>query len=639
MQVTSPQHRLFRSRGCCALGGLSLSLLLVIGCGSPGGRKVEPLAKGSAPRRSPRLYVAKDYSPATPDVAAPRPGTRRASPEVAGSELAGGAVNRVQDDMTAERDRTASDSQDSRAEATPTQPGRPEVLETVPNHVRPVTPAPSDEAPPAPATQPAEEPGEPYHLNVNQIMHLVYRKSPIITSSRESMNAAQHALTEFRANLSRREPFMTATGDYSLFPERRDSEGIAGETTGGVEIETFDGALIRLEGGVRGERVQFGEVSEGQDDVEAGSGGVVRARIEVPFAGSRIRQNRVINQAFQESSARKAVIDYVSRFRSYVEYALTYYDAALYYRDYVLAYQNLLDQLNALTARPNMKPADLVRIESVAGDTRVLIEGYQTSYRSYLLLLLESLGLGPEDAYVLDERPLEDASRYYDLALTDQGRREMVEEAFENNMQFRVLADAIADSKLKRQQALDGKLDITTFIDGTQFAFGSESFDDRVGGWLVQGGVTVRVNDPRVLTASREKAEAEIRQFEAEILAEKLRVQRQVIEESTVLASYHESRPKVLENLEKARDEYEQRAQAYFSGSDETLSIDDVLTSLSSITVAETRLASNIYYSRLSEDELLTATGEVYRRVGLEIDEQAGGRDAPPTSDHTDEGE
>lgn len=650
MHVQSPQCRQLGSRGVLVIGGLCL--VLAGGCGSLTGRRIEPLEEGAAPLRKPGLYVAREFSPVEPEVAAPRSGARNSLPTRSRGQDAGqdesGLLRKAppQGEPVTEQtgDKNDADGTHNPSIAakglTVDARGVLEAGDTVPNHVSPLAPVGPEEGTESGPPRPAAPPDQPYRLNVDQIMHLVYRKSPVVTSSRESMNAAQHALTEFRANLSRREPFLSASGTYSVFPERRDSEGIAGETTGGVEVETFDGARIRLEGGARGERVKFGEVAEGQDAIESGDGGIVRARVEVPFAGSRIRQDRVISQAFQESSARKAVLNYVSRFRTYVETALKYYDAALYYRDYMLAYEQQLEELNALSGRPNMKQSDLSRIESVAGDTRVLIENYQASYRSYLLLLLQYLGLGPDDDYVLEERSLDETSRYYDLALTEEGRREMIEEAFENNLQFRVLADAIDDSRLKRQQAIDGKLDITTFLEGTQFAFGSESFDDRVGGWQVRGGVTVRVNDPRVLTASREKAEAEIRQFEAEILAEKLRVQRQVMEESIVLTSYHESRPKVLENLEKARKEYAQRCEAYFSGSDETLSIDDVLTSLSSITVAKTRLASNLYYSRLSEDELLTATGEVYRRVGLEIDGESSDRGHfAGMSDRTEESE
>ncbi len=586
-------------RSAGTLSPFLLVLLLMAGCGSLTGQRVPPLGADDPPAPAPSLYEARSFSPASPDVAEP------SESEATTSALRPVATDRDAAIPTGRLDRTSAD-----ARVAP--PLRPDRVKPLSVDSRNSVAAPSE-----------EDLKEPYHLNVNNIMHFVFRQSPQVTSNRESMKAAQHALTEFRANLSRREPFIRATGDYSEFPERRDSEGMAGETTGGVEMETFDGAKIRLEGGVRGERVEFGEVEEDQDSVETGSGGVVRARVEVPFAGSRTRQNRVISQAFQESTARKAVLNYVSQFRTYVDYALQYYDSTLYYRDYVQAYTHQLETLNALAAEPRLRDEDRARVESVAGDSKVLIDNYQASYESYLLLLLQYIGVGPGKEYVLEERPLEEASVYYEMALTEEGRQAMIEEAFENNLQFRILADAIADSELKRKQAIEGQFDITTFVEGTQFAFGSESFDDRVGGWQVQGGVTFRVNDPRVLTASREKAEAEIRQYKAEILAERLRVQRQVIEESTVLTSYHESRPTVMDNLEKAQEEFQKRREAYLSGSDETISIDDVITSLSSITVAEIRLANNVYYTRLSENELLSATGEVYRRVGLEIEKQA----------------
>jgi hypothetical protein len=232
------------------------------------------------------------------------------------------------------------------------------------------------------------------------------------------------------------------------------------------------------------------------------------------------------------------------------------------------------------------------------------------------------VGIGPDEKYTLEEPEMDAPSLYYDQTRTPEQREKLLERAYENNPQFSVLADAIKDSELKRSQAIIGKNDITAFTEGTQFAFGSETFDDRVGGWLVRGGVSFRRNDARVLTASRKKAEAEIRGFRAQIEAEQLSVQRQVAVQSQILSSYVESRPQILENLAKAEGEFEERREVYFtgdSGGAPSLTIDDVLTPLGQLTVAEIRLASNLYSEALAENALLVATGEVYRMAGIEM--------------------
>jgi hypothetical protein len=486
-------------------------------------------------------------------------------------------------------------------------------------------------------TQPADDPdallSKPYRLNKETIVRLVYHKSPLVAASRENMIAAQHGLEEFRANLSRFEPFARLRGDATDYPERRDSQGINGEVTAGLEKETFDGAVFRVEGGMSGERVSFGEVNDDQEEVEQGSGGLVRGRVEVPFIGSRKRQNRVISAAFQESSARGAVLTYLTRYRNYADRALDYYVGALLYLRYVRAYEHKLDDLNGLLDDERLKPEDRRRIESTAGDTKVLRDQYAARYKSYLLLALQFLGINPDEEYVLEEPPLDEESRYYRMTRTPEQRRELLAQAYENNPKFQVLEDAIKDSELKRSQAIIGKNDITAYAEGTQFAFGSETYDDRVGGWVLKAGVSFRRNDSRVLEASRKKAEAEIRKFRAQIEAEELAVQRQVAVQSSTLGSYVESRPQIMENMAKAEEEFEQRKQAFFSGESTSLTIDDVLTPLSSRTVAEIRLAANLYNAALAENALLSSTGEVYRMVGMEMDSAQSDIGVPDLND------
>lgn len=460
----------------------------------------------------------------------------------------------------------------------------------------------------------------PYRLNRRNIVRIAYHKSPLVTASREEMIAAQHGLEEFKTNLSRFEPFVEVSGDATHFPERRDSDGLAGEIVGGIEKETFDGAVFRVEGGVSASRVEFGQVDEGQQRIEEGSGGLVRARVEVPFAGSRKRQSRVIAAAFQESTARGAILGFLDDYRRYVRLALRYYHFALRYLDYARAYETKIDRLNVLLDDERVSPEDRERVMSSIGDARVLADQYRSYYRTYLLYLLQYLGIRPGEAYVLEECA-DEISPYLEPSRTREGKERLLADAFANNPEFRVLRDAIKDAELKRAQAIQGDLDITAFVQGTQFAFGSETFDDRVGGWEVTAGVTVRLNDQRVLTASRRKAEAEIREYRAQIRAEELRVQRSIATQSDKLFSYHQSQQQIRDNLHQTQVEYEQRSEAYLNGAQSNLTIEDVLSALNSYISALIRLASNRYSTWLAEQTLMTDTGEVYQLVGMEFGE------------------
>ena len=478
----------------------------------------------------------------------------------------------------------------------------------------------------APATQPTTiQPGDvaflldpPYRLNTETIVHLLYHKSPLIIAGRESMIAAQYGLEEFRANLSRLEPFARATTDLTSFPERRDSRGVQGEIVGGLQKETFEGAILRLEGGLSALRVRFNEVEVDQAGVEQGSGAVIRARFEIPFVGSRKRQNRIISQAFQESTAREAMLDYLSGFRRYATLSFRYHRSALLYFKYTQAYGFKMSEIDEMLMRTDLSEADRLRLTSSRGDAQVLHEQYQTSHWTSLLTLLQYLGIQPGEEYVL-EQVNELPGRYLEAIQTEEGMQQLLAEAYANTPGFLVLRDAISNAELQRAQAILGTYDVTAFVEGTQFPFGAVAYDSRLEGWQVIAGVTVRLNDSRVLTATRNKAEAEIRQFRAQIEAEQLEIQKGISNRSERLVSYSNSRPKILETLEKAKAEYAERRRAHFAEEDSEVNIDDVLTSLGLIVNAKVRLASNMSYLLDAETDLLTATGAIYRMVGIRI--------------------
>jgi hypothetical protein len=499
----------------------------------------------------------------------------------------------------------------------PLNPSKPA---TQPVATRPTGLAATRPAGPA-ASQPeeAEFPKPPYRINAERIPRLVYHKYPLVTSAREKMIAAQHGLTEFRANLSRLEPFTNVDGTMFRYPERRHAEGLSGEATGGIQKETFDGAIFRVEGGAQAQHVKYGEVGEGEDPADSGEGGLVRGRVEVPFIGSRVRQDRVINQAYQESTARAAVLNYLSYYRTYALSAMNYYAGTLLYLGYARAYEHQIKILEELLKEPEVTPQDQKHIQTAIGSTKVVRDSYKSSYQSYLLWTLEYLGIRPGEEYFLEEPPVSAGSIYYDRTRTDQQRAQLLTEAYDNNPRFRVLNDAIKDSELKRSQAILGKNDITAFAEGTQHAFGAETFDDRVGGWEFRGGVSFRLNDQRVLTASIKKAEAEIRAFEAQIQAEELSVQQQVAVQSATLTSYVESKPQILKNTSEAESEFQARRKSYFSGQATSLTIDDVLSSLYSITTSETRQVSNEYYTALADNALMSASGYLYQMAGMKL--------------------
>ncbi len=483
------------------------------------------------------------------------------------------------------------------------------------------------------STQPEDalEPiAEPYEINNNNVIRIMYLKSPLVVASREEMIAARYGLEEFRANLSRIEPYIRVDGSTSDFPERRGRTGQEGELVAGIDSETFDGAVLRVEGGVSGSQYHFERTEDDPAETESSRGGVLRARIEIPFVGSRKRQARTIDQAYQESTARAAMLEYLTNFRTYLTSALADYRLTLLYLNEMRSYEGQIAALEALLALPGLTDIDRMRLQTAVGDAKVTHNQFQAYYWTSLLTLLQELGIQPGEKYVLKEMT-ELPLRYLQQVQSPEGQRELLTRAYENNPRFAVLQDAIRNAELKRSQAILGSYDITASLEGTHFPFGGREFDDRFRGWLLTAGITVRLNDRRVLTASLKKAEAEIRAFRAQIQAEENDIRDQVTVRADRLRSYYQSRPQIIENISRARAQFEERCEAYFFRKVAKMTIDDVLTPLYLLTDAEVQLATNLNQIADAENDIIVATGEVYRLVGIRLVDRGKGMELTET--------
>ncbi len=457
--------------------------------------------------------------------------------------------------------------------------------------------------------------GPPYRLNLENIVRLAYEKNPTVAASREEMLAARHGLVEFRANLGRLEPFVELRSDLSDFPNRRGAFGNTIESVVGVKKETFEGAVLSTEVGASHSRFKFDQALAPQDAVESGAGALVRTRLEMPFFGSRRRQDRIIAQAFQESTARKAQLDYLKSYRSIVEGALSYYNLVVYYRRLVEIYQNAAADFDKLLNHDRVDASDRQRVESVKENAESNRNIYSAREKEYLTILVSYLAIDALETVSI-EMPEYRLSPFVEQARSSQGLQELIERARSNNPSFRVLNDAIRNTELQRKQAVRGKYDVTTFLEGTLFPIGSQTFDNRFEGWTVGGGINVRLNDRRVLTATRKKTEAQIRQFKAEIEAEEINTRRKIVSTTEATWGNHENRRQLIEAHQNKKKEFSDRLKEYFESE---INIDQLLSTRSDLTSNESNLASNVYNSADREATLILAIGQIFEMVGLKI--------------------
>lgn len=459
-------------------------------------------------------------------------------------------------------------------------------------------------------------PGPTHRLTYDLIIRLVYTNNPTVRAAREEMTAARHGLDEFRANLSRLEPYVEVRSDVSDFPNRRSAFGTTAEAVTGIKKETFEGAILSAEAGGAFSRFDYDKAAAGFPSEEMEGGALLRTRLEFPFLGSRRRQDRIIAQAFQESTARKAQLDYLKSYNSVVDTALQYFVEAVYYQRLIDIYERYAADLSAVAQDPRVKAEDRFRLESVRGSAETTRNTYLTRRREDEEIVRSYLALPGREDFVI-EPPANGSSQFVAPATAPDQAQQLMRRARENNPAFTVLGDARRNAELKRERALKGRYDVTTFLEGTTFPIGSPTYDDRFHGWSVGGGLNVRLNDRRVLKASQLKAEAEIRQFDAQIEAEELLLRRRIVTETQSLAENESNRHQIEQVVRQKTQEFEGRRLEYFAG---RLNVDQLVETRSGLAGSESTLASNYYSSATREVRLLLATGRAYELAGLKVE-------------------
>ncbi len=459
-------------------------------------------------------------------------------------------------------------------------------------------------------------PGPPYHLSVQTIAQMAFRINPTVRASREEMKAAKHGLEEFRANLNRLEPFVEMRNNLTRFPFQRSGLGHELTSVVGVQKESFEGSVMKLEVGPSF-FTRYDEKGDGggRDPKDGEAGAFIGTRLEFPFLGSRRRQDRIINQAFQESTARKAQLDYLKSYRALVENALSYYNLVIYYRRLVEAYAGWSKDLDTLLSDNRLRPADRARVESVRSSAESYRGQYAARDTEYLSIMMGYLGLDSTNAVEIQMTEYQ-VSPFAVSAQNQEGLDLLIEKARQNNPTFEVLDNAIRNTRLQHEQAVRGKYDVTTFLEGSLYPFGSKDLDSRSTGWALGGGVNVRLNDQRARAATRLKTEALIRQFEAEKEAEEITIRRKIHSTTKAIWDNDANRNQMLDVARRKAAEYQKRLEEYFA---QTLNIDQLLSSRSDIASNAASLANVVYNSADREATLVLAVGQIYEMVGLKI--------------------
>lgn len=179
-------------------------------------------------------------------------------------------------------------------------------------------------------------------------------------------------------------------------------------------------------------------------------------------------------------------MNYLKSYRSIVDNALSYYNLVVYYRRLVDIYSKSASDYSQLMRDERVDAPDRQRIESVRATAESNRNIYTAREKEYLTILLSYLAINGSEPVSIEIAEY-GLSPFVEQARTPQGLQELIERARSNNPTFRVLDDAIRNTELQHKQAVRGKYDVTTFVEGTLFPIGSETFDNRLraGLWAV----------------------------------------------------------------------------------------------------------------------------------------------------------
>ena len=125
-----------------------------------------------------------------------------------------------------------------------------------------------------------------------------------------------------------------------------------------------------------------------------------------------------------------------------------------------------------------------------------------------------------------------------------------------------------------------------------------------------------------MLNATRLKAEAEIRQFEAKMRAEEINMRRRITTETRGLLDNHANRQKLLETRTQRAEVWKSRVADYFEGK---VNIDQVIEARQDLRSTDVDLAQNVYGSESRQRRLMGALGLIYDAVGLDVGEDPAG--------------
>jgi len=400
----------------------------------------------------------------------------------------------------------------------------------------------------------AEEPDK--RVDINSIVYLTFRHNPEVVSARYSLKAAEFQFKDFQRNLSQFTPLLLRTNvqreDYAPQEEQKYY------LRAGMEKEFFNGA--RIFGGV-GHKGEFGDTGGGTEQF-------VEADVRFPLFGSNTTLRRITDRSREENEMLNARLEYVDTIRDNIQ------DAQLEYIWLMVSQQQLRRLSACIEDYEKLLNIDLVKSNSVEsrqieGEIQQLkADVTQREEWTKRTLLALQLMIGLDELSISEVAELDlYAKDYYGKRYAGRKMENLLEDAHKNDVKIRVLRNARQNSIEKKRLADEGKWDV--FVDfSTNYDMQAEGNFTNRDGYLVFLGLEVKKIDPTLLDYSRNRAIAEIQEYEALIREQRLKTRHQIELQWLFANNRRERYDQLSENIKSRRKVYQQKRKAYLERRD-----------------------------------------------------------------------
>ncbi len=458
---------------------------------------------------------------------------------------------------------------------------------------------------------------EPF-IDFHSIIEITFAKNLEIAAARFEIEASDYQFRRFERNLSQFVPLIvesTAGRESESFREEgtrlweNEDEAVV---SAGFEKEFFDGKQISGVAGMAGS-------SDGRGD---NNHPFIGGEIRFPLFSSFTTLKRVTERNFEENELLNAWLDFIDTVRSSISESHEAYvdvEEALGMR---LLSEAAIHDFQSLLDSPFMESRENDRLQ--VKDQIQAFQSESVDFRgevdSALISLLETLGVDTAGLETIRHLEL-NGEMYYGNQYINSDIETLIQEAIQEDVEIRVLKIAQSNAELKKRLAKQGNWDIIGKLFGN-YDFAQRG-DDRRGreGYEVGLGFSIQRNDPKLLLLSMRQADAEIRQFNAQILWRERQVEHLIKRRVSEARTLRQLIDELKASRELRRSVYTQKHQSFLSGEE---TIDNLIQSRDSLFDTEKDLVERLAKFFEIVIELDVASGYYFKHLGDLVTEIEG---------------